>query len=252
MTFLSQVPSIVSASRSVIYSCTMNNNWSAVNHPVNYPSNAHWSPPIIAAHSEKYNIWKPDTLATKGVEEVAESGSTSELKKEIGAAQESFSAGDFVEGSVTFNSSTQSQTFADIMLTPSFDMMSSITMVAPSPDWFTGFYNVRPIDENSMVWLESFEIASYPWDAGTETGDNYSTSNPEENPKVPIMRLTKDTVPNNGVLLNSEGTEVLPMATWTCTLKANACNEHAKFGKKAKKNCKSGGTPKKASKKTKK
>lgn len=230
----------------------MNNNWSAVNHPVNYPSNAHWSPPIIAAHSEKYNIWKPDTLATKGVEEVAESGSTSELKKEIGAAQESFSAGDFVEGSVTFNSSTQSQTFADIMLTPSFDMMSSITMVAPSPDWFTGFYNVRPIDENSMVWLESFEIASYPWDAGTETGDNYSTSNPEENPKVPIMRLTKDTVPNNGVLLNSEGTEVLPMATWTCTLKANACNEHAKFGKKAKKNCKSGGTPKKASKKTKK
>jgi len=112
------------------------------------------------------------------------------------------------------------------MLTPWFDMMSSITMVAPSPDWFTGFYNVRPIDDNSMVWLESFEIATYPWDAGTETGDNYGISNPAEDPKAPILRLTKDTVPDNGVLLNSDGTEVLPMATWTCTLKANSCADH--------------------------
>jgi len=238
MTLISQVPSTVPASHSVTYSCTMNNNWSAVNHPVNYPSSAHWSPPIIAAHSKKYSVWTPDKLATQGVKNVAETGSTSQLKREIGAAQESDTAGDFVQGSVTFNSSTQSQTFADIMLTPWFDMMSSISMVAPSPDWFTGFYDVRPIDDNSMVWLESFEIATYPWDAGTETGDNYSISNPAEDPKVPILRLTKDTVPDNGVLLNSDGTEVLPMATWTCTLKANSCADHDNvMSRKSKRNC---------------
>ena len=72
MTFLSQVPSTVPTSNTVTYSCTMNNNWSAENHPINYPFNAHWSPPIIAAHGKKYNIWQPDNLATEGVKNVAE------------------------------------------------------------------------------------------------------------------------------------------------------------------------------------
>jgi len=95
---------------------------------------------------------------------------------------------------VTFNSSTQSQTFEDITLTPAFNTMSSITMVAPSPDWYTGFYNVKPIDKGSQVWLESFKIETFPWDAGTETGDDFAGDNPEENPHVPIVQLTKYTV----------------------------------------------------------
>ena len=72
MSFLSQVASTVPASHSVTYSCTMNNNWSAENHPIDYPQSAHWSPPIIAAHSRKYNMWKSGELATKGVENIAE------------------------------------------------------------------------------------------------------------------------------------------------------------------------------------
>jgi hypothetical protein len=71
--FLSQSLSTVTTSHSVTYSCTFNNNWSAENHPNNYPgSSAHWSPPVVVAHNNKYNMWKPCKLASKGDEDVAE------------------------------------------------------------------------------------------------------------------------------------------------------------------------------------
>lgn len=237
--FLSQVLSEVPASHSVTYSCTFQNNWSGVNHPFEYPSNAHWSPPVIAAHSKRYTMWKPGEEASEGVENVAETGSTSTLEDELDDAQAEDSVGEFITGSAQFNSDTQEQTFADIAMTPWFNMMSSITMVAPSPDWYSGFYKVNPINKSSMVWYESFVIASYPWDAGTEEGDTFSGSNSAQNPKAPIMQLTKDTVPDNGVFLNSEETEVLPMATWSCTLKTSLCTNHdaVEYRGRARRNC---------------
>jgi len=227
MSFLSQVASTVPNTHTVTYSCKFTNNWSGTNHPVNYPSsNAHWSPPIIAAHSKRYVMWEPNALATEGVEIVAESGGPTTLLAEIETAQDERVAGDRVRGVVTFNKNAQSQILSDITLTPVFDRMSSITMIAPSPDWFTGFYNIHPVDESSDFWLQSFEIETFPWDAGTEQGDTFSGDNPAEDPHVSIFQLTKDTVPANGVLLNLEKTEVLPMATWSCALTSNECSDH--------------------------
>jgi len=205
--------STVPASHSVTYSCKFTNMWSSENHPVNYPgNNAHWSPPVIAAHSKKYTMWKPGKLASEGVGIVAETGSPGTLQEEVGAAREDIKAGDVITGDIQFNSDQQEQTLPDIALTPWFDMMSSITMVAPSPDWYTGFYNVNPVDPKKMVWYKSFEIATYPWDAGTDVGDNFDSNNQAEDPRVPIQQLTE------GVVLNPDKAEVLAMATWSCTL----------------------------------
>lgn len=227
MTVLSKVSSTVPISNSVTYSCAFKNNWSATNHPVQYPGNAHWSPPVIVAHNDGYSMWAPGDLASPGAETVAETGSPADIVSEIQAAQGENYVGDFVQGVVSFNSEMQMQTFTDITLTPWFNSMSSITMIAPSPDWFSGFYNVMPIDESSMVWLESFEIATYPWDAGTETGEGFSPDNPAEDPHVPIRQFTTENVPDSGILLNADRTEILPMAMWTCTLVANECLDNA-------------------------
>ena len=73
MTFLSQVSSTVPISNSVTYSCTFKNNWSAENHPVGYPGDmAHWSPPVVVSHNDRYSMWAPGDLASLGVETVAE------------------------------------------------------------------------------------------------------------------------------------------------------------------------------------
>ena len=147
-----------------------------------------------------------------------QTGSTSKLREEIKAAQDNGFAGELVLGEIQFNKNDPPQTFDDIKLTPNFPLLSTITMAAPSPDWITGMYKFSPIDQSNKVWYEIFEIATYPWDAGTEKGDTYSINNQSENPHVTIIQLTKDTVPDNGILLNPDGQEVLPIAVWTCDL----------------------------------
>ena len=56
-------------------------------------------------------------------------------------------------------------------------------MIAPSPDWFSGLSNfdVRDANNDRQTYFGSFSIETFPWDAGTETGDRYSLSNPAEN-----------------------------------------------------------------------
>jgi len=242
--FLTSVLSTVPASHSVTYSCTFTNNWSGDNHS-KYPGSAHWSPPVIATHGKKYSMWEPGELATKGVENVAETGSTSKLISEIKDAQGEDFAGEYVTGGVTFNSNTQSQTFDDIVLTPWFNMMSSVTMIAPSPDWYTGFYDLKPIDKSSDVWYQSFEVYSYAWDAGTETGQELSGNNPPEDPHKDIIELTKKTLAENGPLLNPDGGKVLPMATWSCTIVADSCSDHDGVAVRGKSNkdCEWAGNP---------
>jgi hypothetical protein len=243
MDFLSQVPSAVPTSHSVTYSCMLTNQWSGATHPFDYDrvsSIAHWSPPVLSAHNARYKMWEPDIMASRGVEDVAEIGSTSKLLKELKRANAKGRAGDFIVGANQFNSRDPPQTFDDITLTPSFPLLSSISMVAPSPDWFTGMYNVNPVDENAMVWYETFEIATYPWDAGTEKGNTYSINNESEDPHVLISRLTKDTeqVSDNGILLSPDGQEVLPMAVWKCDLVSFVCSDGVlKFKGRKKLNC---------------
>jgi len=220
MDFLRIVSSNIPATMSVTYSCVLSNKWSNATHPVDYPSiagSAHWTDPVLVAHSGNYEVWSPTTFATPGVEAVAEGGITGILQDEICLAQYKGLAGEMVIGRNQFNRGDPPQVFETISLTPNFPYLSTITMAGPSPDWFTGFYNVLPVDAQQF-WYESFEIETYPWDAGTETGETYSISNLPEDPHVPIFRLTKDTVPASGILLDPTGTEVLPVASWSCAI----------------------------------
>mmetsp|Transcript_57565 Transcript_57565/g.64384 ORF Transcript_57565/g.64384 Transcript_57565/m.64384 type:complete len:417 (+) Transcript_57565:189-1439(+) len=227
MDFLSLIPSNVpvlanghSGSTAVTYSCTMTNLWSKETHPVGYESianNAHWSPPVLVAHSPNYELWAKDTMASPGIEMLAETGVTSTLEDEL---QNTNSVGEFVVGQDQYNANDGPQLFDDIQVTSNFPMLSTITMAAPSPDWFTGISNFSPIDREEQAWYESFEIATYPWDAGTEVGDTYSLDNAPQEPHVPIFQLTKETIPSD-----RSGTEVRPMAVWSCTLQKTAEQE---------------------------
>lgn len=97
--------------------------------------------------------------------------------------------------------------------------ISSITMSAPSPDWYSGFYDFQPIADSGM-WYDSFVIQTYPWDAGTDAGSTYLSDDMPIDPPLWIYQLTATTVPTSGVFLNPEGDTVLPVATWSCTVEA--------------------------------
>jgi Spondin_N len=63
----------IATARSVTYSCDFINQWTAQRHPSLYPTqDARWSPPLIVAHNRSVTLWANDTLATAGVEDLAE------------------------------------------------------------------------------------------------------------------------------------------------------------------------------------
>lgn len=160
-------------------------------------------------------MWAPNTNATRGIENVAEIGNRVSLHVEFANAGDA--TNDMVWGKLTYNSLEPWQTLPDITVSKDTPLLSSISMIAPSPDWFTGFcnYDVRATKSS---WAGEFIILTYPWDAGTEQGDEFSLNNDPEAPHMPLFQFTKDTVPDNGIFLNADGTDVLPVAKWHCLL----------------------------------
>jgi hypothetical protein len=218
MDILQLAISTVPITHNVEYSCVLSNNWSGVSHPVDYQSvsgSAHWSPPVLLAHNKYVDLWSPGEMASPGIENVAETGSRPTLQTEIKVLQNQGLAGDMVVGSDQFNAVDPSQVLQSITLSPSFPYLSSISMMAPSPDWFSGLESFCPRGPGGF-WFQSFEIATYPFDAGTEQGTTYTIANEAESPHGPIFQLTRDTVPKNGILLDPTGTTVLPVMTWNC------------------------------------
>ena len=131
-------------------------------------------------------MWSEGMIATAGVQDVAETGSTSALEGELASA----GVDSFVKGVTTFNRDTQTQTFDSLSMGPNSKNISTISMVVPSPDWFSGFYNFNAVNEVSGTWYREFVIDTLPWDAGTEDGDDYSLSNPATDPQQSIFWFT--------------------------------------------------------------
>jgi hypothetical protein len=63
----------LATSEMAMYSCVFTNQWTAANHPILYPTGmAHWSPPVVATHDMTYEMWSDGSMASMGVELVAE------------------------------------------------------------------------------------------------------------------------------------------------------------------------------------
>ena len=84
------------------------------------------------------------------------------------------------------------RTGIDVEVTANFSKVSIITMLAPSPDWFIGIDSLDLCDNGK--WRESMNITMLPpWDAGTEGGTGFSTSNTATSPHVNIFQITNST-----------------------------------------------------------
>ena len=220
-TIVGSIPSGLRLTESAQYSCVFHNKWSGLRHPRLYPgSEAHWSSPILASHNDGYTMWECDHFASKAVEKVAENGDNRLLQGELDRAHILY-VNDHVEGKDQYNVRQESQTLPNIQVTNFHPLLSSMSMIACSPDWFSGFNNLDMRNIETDTWYEIIQIQTYPFDAGTEDGDEFKCTNSATSPQNPITQLTVDTIPTlmtTGVFLNSDGKTVLPVAEWTCTL----------------------------------
>ena len=94
--------------------------------------------------------------------------------------------------------STSSVMNIEVEVTKDFPLVSLVSMLAPSPDWFTGIKKVFLCNTSSGLWLDSWTIDMlHPWDAGTDDGATFDAANAATIPPGFITMITKSAPPTS-------------------------------------------------------
>lgn len=171
----------------VSYRATFNSTWSPETHPSdNFPPEglAHWSRLVGATHNETVTFWEVDELASVGIKDVAERGSNTQINNEVDAAITAGSADAYLFGNALGSDTGTITLEFDVVST--HDHVTLVTMIAPSPDWFTGVTG-QPLRDVNGQWLDEVVVDLYPYDAGTDSGTDYRSANSITNPAQPIV-----------------------------------------------------------------
>ena len=145
------------------------------------PGGAHFTEVIGATHNSDTTIWASGGMASDGVEDVAELGVVIALVSEIG---QNTNADVVVRAGSSFNAPLQTVT-GTFTATSSHPLVSVLSMVAPSPDWFVGVSNLNLYDNG---WRNRV-VELFPYDAGTEQGSGWSLSNAATFPQGAIESI---------------------------------------------------------------
>jgi hypothetical protein len=77
-------------------------------------------------------------------------------------------------------------------------MVSVVSMLAPSPDWFIAVININLIENNE--WVTSKTITADIYDAGTDDGATFVSPDEPTIPRVPIFEITTPPLAINNVV----------------------------------------------------
>lgn len=178
-----------SAESQIAYRVTMDMTWSQATHPVDWLAEPHFSPWIGGMHKATVSFWEIGDPASLGVKNVAELGDHVDFENEILAEAPSGNVSSttiFADG-IDPSPGVQTATFAIDRTFPRFTM---ITMVACSPDWFTGNSGLNLFAGNR--WADNLSVPVYPYDAGTDSGLSYESPDLITVPAVPVFRIYTD------------------------------------------------------------
>lgn len=191
----------MSASADVVqYRFTFVSTWSAATHPTNFPANPHFSQPVGGTHNANVEFWRPGGIASPGIESMAETGGTATLISEVNTAVAAGTArAPFTSGSVSPSPGTSIKTFST---STAFPLITVVSMVAPSPDWFVGV-NSLPLFDEYDGWVDEVVIDLDPWDAGSDSGISYNSPDADLDPQIPINNLTDSFPFNSGGYLGT-------------------------------------------------
>ncbi len=175
---------------SANYTITFTSNWSEVTHPHptnNFPSNAHWSKLVGATHNENITFLEMEQNATPGIEDVAELGENTIFFEEINLAIDEGSSNQLIDGD-NLPSSLGTIIIEGLITTEEFPLLTLVSMIAPSPDWMIAINSISLLDINGD-WINEITIDLYPYDAGTDSGIDYDSSNMDTNPQELITSI---------------------------------------------------------------
>lgn len=161
------------------YRVTFEATWSASTHPQSFPGSPHFSDLVGATHVAGLQLWAPGMPASAGIEAMAETGSTTPLDLEIGAAQSSGNVQHLLKGGGVDRS--PGTVALEFPVGAGHPQVTLVSMLAPSPDWFVGV-TALPLSEGA-TWRDEVIVELTPWDAGTDSGASYESPDSDTTPR---------------------------------------------------------------------
>ena len=193
------------AAQTVEYELTVNITWSAETTPFEFPTDGHMSGLVGATHDRRYVLFRDGNTASSGLELVAENGRVATLRAEFAEARRRGRLGEEIDGppmeqvprtvSVRFSASE------------SHDLLSFVTMIAPSPDWFTGAADIDLRRDGK--WVDNLTVTLWAWDSGTDHGVTYNAEDIDAQPQQSVRLLASRHFLTDG--------QLVPMGTATIT-----------------------------------
>ncbi|WP_452231967.1 T9SS type A sorting domain-containing protein [Lacinutrix sp. MEBiC02595] len=192
----------IQAQSIATYTIVFSSTWNATDH-TSIPPNDHWSRLVGTNHNSNVSFIEVGTMASQGIELIAESG-TNAIFEDVDV-QNAINAGNaeqYIYGP-SLGSAAGTITISDLNVSSAFPILSLFTMVAPSPDWMMAIDDLELMD-TSGNWKTSISIPMlYVYDAGTDAGTNYTSSNADVNTPISIFDGANAIAPFNGNSIGS-------------------------------------------------
>ncbi|MBT8400108.1 MAG: spondin domain-containing protein [Rhodothermia bacterium] len=178
------------------YELTFESSWSAATHPTDFPPNPHFSGLIGGTHNESARFWDAGTVASDGIESMAETGAKTLLQGEVQAAISAGNA-EFIlsGGGISISPGSVSLTFD---VSGSFPLVTVVSMLAPSPDWFVGTSGLNLMEGGD--WRQQVVVPLIVHDAGTDSGTTYRSPNQDTDPAAVVSELTNSPFDGDNVV----------------------------------------------------
>ncbi|XP_023955115.2 spondin-2-like [Bicyclus anynana] len=170
------------------YLLTFEGIWSCHTHPLLFPkhelaASPHFSDVVGASHNKNYNVFKVYSDASEALKMLAEQGNTTKLEMEmINLVGVSVRTVIKASGQPRPNMVTHSI----FRVSREHHLVSLVTAIIPSPDWFLGVSNMELCEVNTNKWATNLTLNLYPLDAGTDSGIKFDSPNEDTMPPKPI------------------------------------------------------------------
>ena len=152
---------------------------------MDFPSSAHFSPLIGATHTAQVGFWREGSAASDGIIDMAERGLTTRLSNEVNAAIAAGTAERLITGGNIGTSPGSAA--ADFEISQTQPLVTLVSMIAPSPDWFVGVSGIALFQNGEWASERRFDLD--PWDAGSDGGVTFSSPDLPLTPRSPISRI---------------------------------------------------------------
>lgn len=174
-----------------VYRLELRTFWDEETFPKQFPQwrpNAQWSKTVGYSHAPNMSLFSVGSLVGEGVRQFVETGDSEVLDREARNRTflDAISSPPITQG--------LGHSYTNVFVDGNHSLVSVITKIVPSPDWFVGLDSLQLCQEGSLI--ESFATEVFPLDAGTDNGFTFTSPNWETEPRAEVFAIS-NTIPSH-------------------------------------------------------